>query len=136
MHRGVGPGTDMDTLCDLLNAHRRRLLIEELQEFDVIAGPDSEIKVGLGELAKAVSAAESGLDHKEVSTDRYRSVKNSLRQTHLPMLDDHGLVDYDDRAQTVTVTDRTQQFALLMAAIESSMERAGFDGIRAGEQAW
>ena len=73
--------TDTD-LCHVLSCERRRLALEFLY--------DSGRGTPLTELADAVAAVEAG----EFPAPRARreSVYTSLRQTHVPTLESHGLV--------------------------------------------
>jgi hypothetical protein len=90
--------TESDVL-HVLNSPRRRLAVEYLWDVDAT--------VPLRELSEAVAAVESG----ETPAPRNvrESVYNALHQTHLPTLDDLGVVDYDesDRAVRVRATART-----------------------------
>lgn len=69
-------------ICHVLSCERRRLALEYLYD----AGPDTP----LAGIADGVAAAEAG----ELPAPRARreSVYTSLRQTHLPTLEKHGLV--------------------------------------------
>lgn len=69
-------------ICQVLSCERRRLALEYLYD----AGPDTPLSV----IADGVAAAEAG----EMPAPRARreSVYTSLRQTHLPTLEEHGLV--------------------------------------------
>lgn len=77
--------TDAD-VCHVLSCERRRLALEFLYD----NGPETT----LTELAAAVAAVETG----ELPAPRAQqeSVYTSLRQTHLPTLERHGLVHHDD----------------------------------------
>lgn len=77
--------TDAD-ICHVLSCERRRLALEFLYD----AGPETTLM----ELAAAVAAAETG----ELPAPRAQqeSVYASLRQTHLPTLERHGLVHRDE----------------------------------------
>jgi len=73
-------------LCHVLSCERRRLALEFLYD----SGPETP----LTELAAAVAGAETG----ELPAPRalQESVYTSLRQTHLPTLERHGLVHRGD----------------------------------------
>jgi len=63
--------------------------------------------VPLGDLATAIAVAETGQSpHPRASRE---SVYNSLHQTHLPKLDELGVVAYDREARAVGVCDSTRQ---------------------------
>ncbi len=76
---------------DILRNDRRRRVIEHLQA--------SVGTVTLRELAETIAAHETG-DSPPPRSVR-DSVYNSLHQTHLPKLDDEGVVEYDEHRKTV-----------------------------------
>ena len=77
--------TDAD-LCQVLSCPRRRLALEYLW--------DAAAATPLSVLADAVAAAETGED--PAPRPARESVSTSLRQTHLPTLERHGLVTFGD----------------------------------------
>jgi hypothetical protein len=74
---------------ELLANDRRRRVIRR-----VAAGGETR----LDGLAEAVASAEADA---ESADGRYKSVYVSLRQSHLPRLDDADVVDFDDEANVV-----------------------------------
>ncbi|MFC7069696.1 DUF7344 domain-containing protein [Halobaculum lipolyticum] len=77
--------TDAD-LCQVLSCPRRRLALEYLW--------DAAAATPLSTLADAVATAETGED--PAPRPARESVYTSLRQTHLPTLERHGLVTFDE----------------------------------------
>jgi len=73
-------------LYRVLSCPRRRLALEFLW--------DAAAPTPLTTLASAVAAAETGID--PAPRAAHESVATSLRQTHLPTLERHGLVTFDD----------------------------------------
>ncbi|MCY4732928.1 hypothetical protein KY092_20575 [Natronomonas gomsonensis] len=63
--------------------------------------------VSLRDLATAIAAAETGQSPPPRASRE--SVYNSLHQTHLPKLDELGVVAYDREARAVGVCDSTRQ---------------------------
>ncbi|MFC7097901.1 DUF7344 domain-containing protein [Halobaculum marinum] len=82
--------TDAD-LCQILSCSRRRLALEYLWD---AAQPTS-----LATLADAVAAVETG--EEPAPRPARESVYTSLRQTHVPTLERHGLVRVDDAGDPV-----------------------------------
>jgi hypothetical protein len=85
--------TDAD-LCHVLSCPRRRLALEYLWDADDV--------VTLASLAEVVAAVEAG----ETPAPRplRESVYTSLRQTHLPTLERHGLVAVDGETKQLAAT--------------------------------
>lgn len=81
-----------DEYYRLLDSRRRRVLLSVLAERD-----DS---VSVGELARRVAEAESE-DDAFASVDATSDIRIDLHHVHLPMLDDHGVVEYDWTARRV-----------------------------------
>lgn len=81
---------------DVLRNARRRLTIERLRE--------SGGTLSVRELSEQIAADETG----ETPPPRNirQSVYVSLHQTHLPKLDDLGIVDYDADSKTVDLRER------------------------------
>jgi hypothetical protein len=90
----------------LLSNERRQYVIEELNE--------AVGAVTLRRLAEAIAVAEAGQDPPR---SRVRSVYNSLHQTHLPKLDDYGVVEYNEDRKTVRLDDRAREVNLYMEVV-------------------
>ncbi len=68
---------------------------------------EAEEPVRLRELAEQVAAWEQGTTVDELTSDERQRVYISLYQSHLPKLDNHGIVDYDKDRGRVEPTSRT-----------------------------
>ncbi|WP_117595018.1 DUF7344 domain-containing protein [Haloprofundus halophilus] len=77
---------------DVLRNDRRRLTLERLAE----TGEET-----VRDLSEHIGAIESGEDPPPRNVRQ--SVYISLHQTHLPKLDDLGVVDYDDNSKNVSL---------------------------------
>lgn len=84
---------DVETQLSLLDSSRRRLVIRALEPRDQIA---------VNELIDVVAEHENGPDYDD---DRWKTVQVSLLQTHLPRLDENGVVEWD-RADRFVERDR------------------------------
>lgn len=89
---------------DVLRNERRRLTLEQLR--------DNGNSLSVRELSERVAALETG----ETPPPRNirQSVYVSLHQTHLPKLDELGIVEYDADAKQVTLTDRVREVETYM----------------------
>lgn len=76
---------------DILRNERRRRVLEYLIQ--------SVGKVSLRQLAEEIAAEETG--RSPPPKQARWSVYNSLNQTHLPMLDDRDIIDYDRDRKTI-----------------------------------
>ncbi len=87
-----------DLIFDLLSAGRRRAVLRHLEhELD---------EVSFSELTEAV-AVEEGLPA-DGTPDDYKKVYVSLYQTHVPKLEEAGVLEYDRDENTVALTEKAQ----------------------------
>lgn len=85
-------------IFDLLSNRRRRFVLRYLRS--------EREPVSLESLIRAAAAQENDKPVEAVSKEEERRMYISLYQTHIPLLDDAGLVDYDPNTKTVRPTDR------------------------------
>lgn len=90
-----------DDIFEILSNSRRRYLIHTLHQHNGA--------VELSDLATYTAAWEHGVDIDQIESDQRRRVYISLYQTHLPKLVEYGVVDYDEDANTVSLTDRVDR---------------------------
>lgn len=77
-----------DDVFDVLSNQRRRHVIEEL---------DRDPDLTLSALAEQLAAIEEDCAPDRVTTDERKRVYISLYQTHLPALDEAGVLDFEGR---------------------------------------
>ncbi|MFC6976850.1 ArsR family transcriptional regulator [Halomicroarcula sp. GCM10025709] len=82
------PGIAPETAFDILRNSRRRLAIVYLLETEGGA-------VSLGDLAEHVAAIENGVSREELSSAQRKRVYVSLYQSHLPRMEEAGIVRFD-----------------------------------------
>lgn len=87
-----------DTVFEAMKTERRRETVRYLSN-----NPSETHETG--DIADAVA------EEQDVSR---QTCYISLIQTHLPMLHDEGVIDYDDQSQTVEVTDEFEAVAWLV----------------------
>lgn len=97
---------------------RRRYILYYLNYNDGVATVD--------ELVERIAAWESGSASEDVPSRKRESVYSSIYQTHLPKLEQIGLVRYDDSDKTVAITDVGERVSLRCAA--DSYPGRGFAG--------
>jgi len=62
--------------------------------------------VSLRDLAERIAAWENDIDVDDLEYKQRKRVYTSLHQTHLPKLDEVGIVDYDREEGTIALADR------------------------------
>jgi HSP20 family molecular chaperone IbpA len=86
-----------DQIFELLSNKRRRWMIRYLDS--------ANEPVSLQDFITHVAAKEEGTSPDSVSRKYYKRIQVGLIQTHLPKLQDAGVVEYDEKKRTVTLTD-------------------------------
>lgn len=92
-----------DVLFDMLSSPRRRYVLHYLHQ----AGGRAE----LGELADHVAAWENDTTIEQLGSQERKRVYISLYQTHVPKLDEVGVVEYDQSSGVVDLADRADELA-------------------------
>jgi hypothetical protein len=112
MSAGVPQGQTEGTIAesdihDVLRNDRRRLVLEQLAE-----GSDRQT---VSDLAEYIATIESGEDPPPRNVRQ--SVYISLHQTHLPKLDDLGIVEYDSSSKSVIRAENADDVAVYMEVV-------------------
>ena len=97
---------------DLLSNARRRYVISCLR--------DRDEPVELTDLSRAVAAWENDTSVEELSDQQTKRVYVSLYQTHVPKLDDSGLVDYDQETGEIALTSSVNELDTYLPAEEKA----------------
>ncbi|OVE85994.1 DUF7344 domain-containing protein [Natronolimnobius baerhuensis] len=97
-----------DVIFELLKNRRRREVLTYLLE--------AEETVTLGELAEQIAAWENDTDVNALSSDQRKRVYVALYQTHLPKMDDAGIVEYDQDRGLISLSDNAD---LLMMYLDT-----------------
>lgn len=92
---------------DVLSNERRQLILQFLQE----AGGHSTAR----DLAERIAEIETG--QSPPPKNIRQSAYVALHQTHLPKLDELGIVEYDEDGKTVELTDRANQVRVYMETV-------------------
>ena len=94
---------DRDAIFDVLSNARRRYAIEYLKGHD----PGDEIE--LSDLVDYIAACENDISIPEVDYKQRKRVYSSLRQTHLPKLNECDLIEYDRDRGTIALSDAVSE---------------------------
>jgi hypothetical protein len=100
-----------DDVFELLSNHRRRYALHHLQ--------NNGERAELGEISEHVAAWENDIEVGAVSSAERKRVYTSLQQFHLPKMDDHGVVSFDDRSGTVELEPVADDIDVYLEVVES-----------------
>lgn len=100
-------------LFDIMGNQRRRYILCYLYNQN---GP-----IECSELAKQIAAWENCSEQKQIETDQYYSVYNSLYQSHLPKLESVELIEYNRQENLVYSTDRMKEISRFIDSTSSSL---------------
>lgn len=98
-----------DEAFEVLSNRRRRFTLHYLKQ----NGDDAT----LSDVAEQVAAWEHG-DRQEVSASERKSVYTSLQQFHLPKLDEKGIVEFDQRAGDISLTDAAKRLDIYLEVVD------------------
>ena len=108
----LGPSDDdgptRDELFHVLRNRRRRYAIHHLKHADE--------PVDIGDLATQIAAWENDVSTNAVTSKQRRRVYNALQQTHVPELDDTGLVETERRE--VELTERAADLDVYLELVD------------------
>lgn len=96
-----------DVVFDLLSSSRRRFVLYYLRQRDE--------PVELGDLASELAAWENDTAVDDLTDRQRKRVYVSLYQTHIPKLEDAGLVSYDSETGSVRLLSRIDEFSRYLA---------------------
>ncbi|MCG1004317.1 MULTISPECIES: hypothetical protein [Halobacterium] len=99
-----------DELFDVLANRRRRYAVHALD--------DADGATEIGDVAEQVAAWEYGVDVEQVSYEERKRVYTALQQSHFPMMDDAGVVDFDKNRGTVEPTDSLNDVEVYMDVVQ------------------
>ncbi|QIO22515.1 hypothetical protein [Haloarcula sp. JP-L23] len=99
-------------IFDVLQNERRRYVLQYLREN---GGP-----VTLGDLASHVASREYECESVDVSSAQRKRVYTTLQQTHLPRMDETGIVEYDADSGIISTTPQTNELTVYLEIVPGS----------------
>jgi DNA-binding transcriptional ArsR family regulator len=93
----------------MLSNQRRRCVLSYLDR-----NPEP---VSLSDLAERIAAWENDVDTDDLDYKQRKRVYTSLHQTHLPKLDEAGIVDYDREEGTVSLAERAADLDIYLELV-------------------
>jgi len=104
-----GDGLSNEEIFDVLQNERRRHVLQYLRRH---GGP-----VSLGDLADHVAAAEYDCPTDAVTSAQRKRVYTTLQQSHLPQMNDVGIIAYDSDGGLITTTNRTEELTIYLEVV-------------------
>jgi len=104
--RGDSRSLPKDVIFELLKNRRRREVLTYLL--------DTDGTVTLGELAEQIAAWENDTTVNALSSDQRKRVYVALYQTHLPKMDDAGIIDYDQDRGLIALSDNADLLVMYL----------------------
>lgn len=90
-----------DVVFEILSNTRRRMVLYYLRQ--------KGGSVTVQELAEQIAALENDIPVDELQNQQRKRVYVSLYQTHIPKLEETGIIDYDDMKGEVRLTNRASE---------------------------
>lgn len=90
-----------DVVFEILSSRRRRMVLFLLR--------DRGGSATVNDLAEEIAALENDVDVEELTSQQQKRVYVSLYQTHLPKLEQTGIIDYDVDEGEVHLTDKVSE---------------------------
>ncbi|ELZ59391.1 MULTISPECIES: DUF7344 domain-containing protein [Halorubrum] len=114
-HGGAEPATDIseDELYKVLANQRRRFAVHLLKG-------ESGGSVEIGEMAEQIAAWENDVDVAEITGSDRKRVYTALQQSHLPKMDDAGVVEFNKDRGVVEPTPALEDVDVYMDVVEGS----------------
>ncbi|WP_225333986.1 DUF7344 domain-containing protein [Halomicrobium urmianum] len=106
---GEGCALSNGEIFDVLQNERRRYVLQYLRRH---GGP-----VELGDLATRVAAREYEVSEGDVSGKQRKRVYTTLQQTHLPKMDEAGIVAFDSDAGVIDTTPYTEELTVYLEIV-------------------
>lgn len=102
-----------EEVFEVLSNARRRCIVHYLKKHD-------GRRVDLRELVDYVAAWEDGTTVEQLDSQKRKSVYAAIRQTHLPKLEDAGIIEYEHIRGDVELTDHIQEVQLYLEYVPNN----------------
>lgn len=102
------PTLERDEVFDVLSNPRRRLILHYLKQ------QDDRRRIELREIVDQIAAWENDIPVEDVSGEQRNRVYTALRQSHLPKMDEAGVIEYDNLRGEVELTDGAREAQLYL----------------------
>lgn len=102
-------GLTQDVAFTMLSCPRRRYILHYLMR--------EEREVSLRELSRQLAAWENDVDIDAVTHKQRMRVYTALRQSHLPKMDENGIVEFDSSAGSISLTDDASELEVYLDVV-------------------
>lgn len=102
-------GVTQDVAFTMLSCRRRRYILHYLMR--------ENREVSLRELSRQLAAWENGIDIDAVTHKQRMRVYTALRQSHLPKLNENGIVEFDSSAGIIELTDDASELEVYLDVV-------------------
>lgn len=102
-----------DELFEVLANRRRRYAVHALKQ-------EADEAAELGDVAEQVAAWEYDVDVEQVSYEERKRVYTALQQSHLPMMDDAGIIEFDKDRGVVEATTTLEDIEVYMEVVQGN----------------
>ena len=128
-HDESDDGLTQEVAFTMLSCRRRRYILHYLRR--------EGREVTLRELSKQLAAWENDVDLEAVTHKQRMRVYTALRQSHLPKLNEYDVVEFDESAGTIALTDEASELEVYLDVVPHdeipwSTYYLGLGGICAG----
>lgn len=106
------PRVSEDEIFTMLSNRRRRYVVHALSQ--------DEADHDLGSLAEQVAAWEHEVDVGELSYKKRKRTYTALQQTHLPKMDDVGLIEFDKHRGEVSPTESLAEVDVYLEVVSGN----------------
>jgi len=110
---GAEPTTEVseDELFNVLANQRRRFAVHLLKR-------EEDDRIPIGDMAEQIAAWENGIETAEITGNERKRVYTALQQSHLPKMDEAGVVVFNKDRGVVEPTPALQNVDLYMDVVE------------------
>lgn len=107
------PALPLDEFLDAVRSERRRLVLK------VLANLDEWIE--LDDLSRLIGSMEESVPESDITGAVYKKYYVSMYQTHVPALEDQGLIATTDRGNEISITPAGRHALDVLATVESEL---------------
>jgi len=104
-------GVSEDELFDVLANQRRRFAMHLLKG-------EHDDQIAIGDMAEQIAAWENGIDMAEITGSERKRVYTALQQSHLPKMDDAGVVEFNKDRGVVEPTPALTDVDMYMDVVK------------------
>lgn len=108
---GAPHGIPKEDIFEILSHRRRRYILHYLKRNGTSAR--------IGDMARQIAAWENEVDVDKVTTTQHKRLYTALYQSHLPRMDDAGILEYDQESGTAELTDEGEKLDVYLEFVPS-----------------